>query len=230
MNYAASTCLEAYYTRGRIQGCIQGFCTKISELLYKVVLSTYFCYSINEICLSFFPLQLDSWKGVYGILCCQGLYPPPPPQGGYITSTPSVLTRDSPNGTYESHLLHLRRLGQYGRMYALLSSYRDLDPYCVSHFGAADSLGVKKKASTTNFIYYLCVSIGLWHYGSLVQLWHSVMIKAVACAKLAGLTEVKSKKKNSKKQKKQLGYTDIYSTNFDGPKQLFAGYVTSSVI
>ena len=46
------------------------------------------------------------------------------------------------------------------------------------------------------------------------------MIKAVACAKLAGLTEVKSKECNFD--------IHIYYTSFDGLKQLFAGYVTSS--
>jgi hypothetical protein len=95
--------------------------------------------------LCFFPLQLDSGKGVFGILYCQGLYPPPqgaPGGGGDKISTTSVMARNNPNDIYILSLVCVRRFSQYGRLYALLSPRRDLDHILGVRFGAADSLDV----------------------------------------------------------------------------------------
>jgi hypothetical protein len=133
------------------------------------------------------------------------------------------LTRDSPNGTYVSHIFYLQRLGQYGRLYALLSSYRDLDPYCVSHFGAADSLDVKKKASPIGFIYsMLC-------YNRPVALRKPGATLAVSDDQSSSVCQTCWFDGN-KRPSMQFGYKNIYNTNFDGIQQLFTGYVTSSVI
>jgi hypothetical protein len=73
--------LEAYYTRGRIQGCIQGFCTVISERVYEAFLSSYVCYLIKYNIFKLFPAPIGLLEGGIRDLILPGVVPPLP-RGG----------------------------------------------------------------------------------------------------------------------------------------------------
>jgi hypothetical protein len=73
--------LEAYYTRGRIQGCIQGFCTVISERVYEANLSSYICCLIIYNMFQLFTAPIGLLEGGIRDLILPGVVPPSPGGG-----------------------------------------------------------------------------------------------------------------------------------------------------